>query len=77
MCIAVPMKIVELNYPMAICEAKGVRREVNLMLLDESNVKVGDYVVVHVGTAIEVIREEEAKKIWELYEEIEALLEEG
>ena len=70
MCIAVPMRIVEINYPMAVCEAKGVRREVNLMLLDESEVKVGDYVVVHVGTAIEVIREEEAKEVWELLDRI-------
>ncbi len=77
MCIAVPMKIVELNYPVAICEAKGVRREVNLMLLDEGDVKVGDYVVVHVGMAIEVIREEEAREVWKLFEEMEASLNGG
>ncbi len=74
MCIAVPMRIVELDYPMAVCEAMGVRRRVNLMLLDEDSVKVGDYVVVHVGTAIEVIREKEAKQIWELFDQ---LLEDG
>ena len=70
MCIAVPMRIVEIDYPMAVCESKGVRRKVNLMLIDENEVKVGDYVVVHVGTAIEVIREEEAKEVWELLDRI-------
>ena len=70
MCIAVPMRIVEIDYPMAVCEAKGVRRKVNLMLIDENEVQVGDYVVVHVGTAIEVIREEEAKEVWELLDRI-------
>ncbi len=70
MCIAVPMRIVEIDYPMAVCEAKGVRRKVSRMLIDENEVQVGDYVVVHVGTAIEVIREEEAKEVWELLDRI-------
>lgn len=70
MCIAVPMRIVELNYPMAVCEAKGVRREVNLMLIEEDRVRVGDYVVVHVGTAIEVIDEREAEELWKLLDEL-------
>ncbi len=70
MCIAVPMRVVEIDYPMAVCEAKGVKRKVNLLLLEEGDVKIGDYVVVHVGTAIEKIREEEAKEIWDLLESI-------
>ncbi len=70
MCIAVPMRIVELDYPMAVCEAKGVRREVNLMLIEEDRVRVGDYVVVHVGTAIEVIDEREAEELWKLLDEL-------
>ncbi len=74
MCIAVPMQIVELNYPMAVCEAKGVRKEVNLMLIEEERVKEGDYVMVHVGCAIEVIDEKEAKEVWKLLEEIEEYL---
>jgi len=70
-CIAVPMKIIELEYPMATCEAMGVRRRVNLMLLPEEEVKKGDFVVVHVGTAIELIREDEAKEVWGLFKELE------
>ncbi|WP_457567217.1 HypC/HybG/HupF family hydrogenase formation chaperone [Desulfurobacterium sp.] len=70
MCVGVPMKIVEINYPMAVAEAKGVRRNVNLMLIPEDEVKVGDYVMVHVGSAIEVISEKAANEIWEALDEL-------
>jgi len=70
MCVGVPMKIVEINYPMAVAEAKGVKRTISLMLLPEDEVKVGDYVMVHVGNAIEVIDEKEAEEIWRVLDEI-------
>ncbi|MEO2069548.1 MAG: HypC/HybG/HupF family hydrogenase formation chaperone [Desulfurobacteriaceae bacterium] len=70
MCVGVPMRIVEINYPMAVAEAKGVKRTISLMLLPEDEVKVGDYVMVHVGNAIEVIDEKEAEEIWEVLDEI-------
>ncbi|WP_022846125.1 MULTISPECIES: HypC/HybG/HupF family hydrogenase formation chaperone [unclassified Desulfurobacterium] len=70
MCVGVPMKIVEINYPMAVAEAKGVKRNINLMLIPEDEVKVGDYVMVHVGSAIEVISEEAASEIWEALDEL-------
>ncbi|ADY73111.1 hydrogenase assembly chaperone hypC/hupF [Desulfurobacterium thermolithotrophum DSM 11699] len=76
MCVGVPMKIVEINYPMAIAEAKGVKRNISLMLLPEDRVKVGDYVMVHVGNAIEVIDEKEAKEIWEALDEVMTALNE-
>jgi len=69
------MKVVEINYPMAVAEAKGVRRNISLMLLPEGEVKVGDYVMVHVGNAIEVIDEEEAKEIWKALDEVMAMIE--
>jgi len=77
MCVGVPMKIVEINYPMAVAEAKGVKRNINLMLIPEDEVKVGDYVMVHVGSAIEVISEQAAAEIWEALDEVLALMEEG
>ncbi|OMH40944.1 HypC/HybG/HupF family hydrogenase formation chaperone [Desulfurobacterium indicum] len=70
MCVGVPMRIVEINYPMAVAEAKGVKRNINLMLIPEEDVKVGDYVMVHVGSAIEVISEEAANDIWEALDEL-------
>jgi hydrogenase expression/formation protein HypC len=77
MCVGVPMKIVEINYPMAVAEAKGVRRTISLMLLPEDEVKVGDYVMVHVGNAIEVIDEKEAEEIWKVLDEIVEIMDEG
>ncbi|SMP05871.1 hydrogenase expression/formation protein HypC [Desulfurobacterium pacificum] len=76
MCVGVPMKVVEINYPMAVAEAKGVKRQINLMLLPEDEVKVGDYVMVHVGNAIEVIDEKEAEEIWKVLDEVMAAIEE-
>ncbi|WP_456456602.1 HypC/HybG/HupF family hydrogenase formation chaperone [Thermovibrio sp.] len=70
MCVGVPMKVVEINYPMAVAEAKGVRRSISLMLLPEDEVKVGDYVMVHVGNAIEKIDQKEAEEIWKALEEV-------
>jgi len=69
-CVGVPMKIVELDYPMAVAEAKGVKRTISVMLIPEDRIKVGDYVVVHVGNAIEVIDEEEARKVWGFLDEL-------
>jgi hydrogenase expression/formation protein HypC len=76
MCVGVPMKIIELDYPMAVAEAKGVRRNISVMLLPESEVKIGDYVMVHVGNAIEVINKEAAEEIWKAFEEVLSAIEE-
>ncbi len=76
MCVGVPMKITEINYPMAVAEAKGVKRNVNLMLIPEDEIKVGDFVMVHVGSAIEVISEKAADEIWEALDEVLALMDE-
>ena len=76
MCIAVPMKIIKLDYPLAIAEAKGVKREIGVNLIPEKELKEGDYVLVHVGYAIQKISEEDFKEIWKAYEELEAILEE-
>jgi len=70
MCVGVPMKVVEINYPMAVAEAKGIKRQISLMLIPEEDVKVGDYVMVHVGNAIEVIDEKEAQEIWKVLDEV-------
>jgi len=77
MCVGVPMKVVEINYPMAVAEAKVVKRTISLMLLPEGEVKEGDYVMVHVGNAIEKIDEEEAKEIWKVLDEVMEALKGG
>ena len=68
MCLAVPMKVVEIEEGTAICEVDGVRREGSLMMLDD--VAVGDYVLLHAGFAIEKIDPEEAQKTLEIFREV-------
>ena len=66
--MAVPMRIVEIRGDMGVAELGGVRREVGLCLLEE--VRVGDYVLVHAGFAIERVDPEEAEKTLEVLSEI-------
>lgn len=68
MCFGIPMKIREMSGLLARCEAKGVTREVNLLMLQDPGLSVGDFVVVHLGYAIERISREEADDAWELYD---------
>ena len=67
MCLAVPMKVVEIKDGTAVCEVDGVRREGSLMMVDD--VEVGDYVLLHAGFAIEKIDPEEAEKTLEVFRE--------
>lgn len=74
MCLAIPMQIVEIEGFNARCEAKGVFREVSLFMLQGEDVAPGDYVMVHVGYAIQVMTEQEARSAWELYDEMLAVI---
>jgi len=76
MCLGIPMQIKEIDGFIAHCEAKGVRRDVNLFLLQEAELKAGDYVLVHVGYALQKISEAHARSAWELFDEILEFLEE-
>ncbi|WP_461832239.1 HypC/HybG/HupF family hydrogenase formation chaperone [Aquifex sp.] len=70
MCLAIPSKVVELyDDGTALVDTLGVRRKVSLELMPEP-VEVGDYVLIHVGFAIQKLDEEEALKSLELFEEI-------
>ncbi|WP_202319846.1 HypC/HybG/HupF family hydrogenase formation chaperone [Archaeoglobus neptunius] len=68
MCLAIPGKIEKISYPTAVVDFKGLKREVRIDLIEDLN--VGDFVLVHVGMAIQKVDEEEAKKTWELLERI-------
>lgn len=61
MCLAIPAKIVEIaEGDQAIVDLGGVRKDVSLALVED--VKVGDYVIVHVGYALTRLDPEEAEK---------------
>lgn len=70
MCLGIPMQIVEVNGYVARCEAKGVERDVSLFLLQHEPLAPGDFVVVHVGYAIQKIAEQEARSAWQIYDEM-------
>ncbi len=71
MCLAVPMKVRSVDGFNAVCEAKGIEREVSLFMLQGDEVAPGDHVLVHVGYAIQKVSEEEARSSWELFDQIE------
>lgn len=77
MCLAVPMRVVELDGFMARCEAKGIERAVSLFLLQHEDVGPGDHVMVHVGYAIQKMTAAEAQSAWALFDEILAADEEA
>ncbi len=74
MCVGVPMQLIEINYPSGVAEAKGVTRNIGLQLLQESDVRIGDYVIVHVGFAIEKLDKIRADEIWEGFDELLRLM---
>ncbi|MEZ5673007.1 MAG: HypC/HybG/HupF family hydrogenase formation chaperone [Thiotrichaceae bacterium] len=70
MCLGIPMQIIEIQDFNARCEAKGVERDVSLFMLQHEDMQVGDFVMVHVGYAIQKISQEDALSTWELFDEI-------
>jgi hydrogenase expression/formation protein HypC len=67
MCIAVPSKIIKIKDNIATIDVDGAQREVSLLLLEDP--KVGEYVVVHAGFAINKINEEHALESLKLIRE--------
>ncbi len=68
MCIAIPGRVEKVEYPYAVVDFKGTKRKVRIDLIED--VKEGDYVLVHVGFAIQKVEKAEAENIAELLEEV-------
>ncbi len=68
MCLAIPMRIQSIDGFVARCEARGVEREVSLFLMQDEPLAPGDFVMVHVGYAIQKVTPEEARSSWELFD---------
>lgn len=64
------MQIKRIDGFTAQCEAKGVRREVSLFMLQHEVLKPDDFLVVHVGYAIQKVTPQEARSAWEIYDEM-------
>ena len=68
MCLAVPLKLIEINGNDAIGEALGMRRPIRVDFIRDP--KPGDFVMVHAGFAIERLPEEQAADDLEAWEEL-------
>ncbi len=68
MCLAVPMKLVEIGDDTGIAELGGIKREVNLGLLEGIN--IGDYIIVHAGFAIQKLDKKEAEETLDMLREL-------
>ncbi len=70
MCLAVPVQITKLlSNNRAIASLSGVEKEISLALIQET-VLVGDYVIIHVGYALNKLNEEDAKKTLSYFEQM-------
>lgn len=68
MCLAVPLKLIEINGKTATGEAMGMTREVRVDFIPDP--KIGDFVIVHAGFAIERLPEQQAMDDLEAWEEV-------
>ena len=69
MCLAIPARIEELTTPgNAIVNLGGARKEISLALVDEA--QVGEYVIVHVGYALQKLDQEEAELTLKMFAEM-------
>jgi hydrogenase expression/formation protein HypC len=68
MCLAVPLKLIEIKGKEAVGESLGMRRAVRVDFIE--NPQIGDYVIVHAGFAIERLPEEQALEDIGAWEEV-------
>jgi len=77
-CLSIPSKVVKIDKEKNTCivDTMGVQREAGLDLMAEDDVKVGDYVLLHIGFVMNKIDEESALASIETYKEILELMDE-
>jgi len=78
MCLSIPSKVVKISEDKTMCtvDTMGVQRDANLMMMGEDDIKIGDYVLLHIGFVMNKIDEEEALASIETYREILELMDE-
>ena len=72
MCLAVPLKLIEIDGKNAVGESMGMQRKLRVDFIPEP--KIGDYVIVHAGFAIERLPEKQALEDIGAWEEIRDVL---
>lgn len=80
MCLGIPAKVVEFvegtERQLAEVDVEGVKRRVNVGLVEEDGLEPGDWILLHVGFAISTIDEEEARRTYEFLSSLEEQYEE-
>lgn len=71
MCLAVPAQLISINESIGTIELTGATRDCSLLLVPEA--KVGDWLLVHAGFAVQIVDEEEAQTTLEAFRELEEL----
>jgi len=69
MCLGIPMEVMAIDGFRARCSAHGVEREVSLFLLQDEPIASGDFVLVHVGYALQKMTPQQARSTWVLLDE--------
>jgi len=64
------MQVIEVDGFEARCEAKGVERRVSLFMMQDQTIEPGDFLMVHVGYAIQKVSEQDAQSAWELFDQV-------
>lgn len=78
MCLSIPSKVVKVSEDKTMCtvDTMGVQRDANLMMMTDDEVKVGDYVLLHIGFVMNKIDENEALASIETYRELLEVMDE-
>jgi hydrogenase expression/formation protein HypC len=74
MCIALPLMVRKVDGLIAACEARGVVRTVNLFLIHDETLATGDWVLVHLDSAVRKLDAAEAEAAWATHDEIMSAL---
>lgn len=70
MCLGIPMQVIAVDGYLARCSAQGIERDVSLFLLQDEPIAAGDFVMVHVGYAIQKMTPQDARSAWELFDQV-------
>ena len=72
MCIAIPLRVVSIEGDLAVGEVDGIERDVSVMMTPDA--KVGDYVIVHAGFAIQILDQKEAEENLDILRQMAGLV---
>jgi len=72
MCLSIPSKVVEINEDQTMCtvDTMGVKREASLLMMTDTELNLGDYVLLHIGFVMNKIDEAEALEAIGLYKDM-------